>query len=86
MDSPMTVAQLVNFLAIGFLVFLAIVVFRFAIRGAITRKHVAEAVRVLSVMAAVALAIPASRGEIGQWGFWLGFAMVAVSAMTVFVV
>ena len=55
-------------------------------RGAIKRKHVLEAVRVISIMAAVALAIPASRGEIGHWGFWLGFVMVTASALTVFVV
>jgi hypothetical protein len=41
---------LVNFFAIGFLVFLATVALRFAMRGAITRKHVWEAVRVISVM------------------------------------
>jgi hypothetical protein len=74
----------INFLAIGFLAFLAIVVLRFAIRGAITRKHLLEAVRVISVMVAVALAIPASRGEIGHWGFWVGSAMVLTAGLTVF--
>ncbi len=73
---------LVNFFAIGFLVFLAIVVLRFAMRGAITRKHVFEAVRIISVMVAVALAVPASRGEIGHWGFWLGSGMVMTAILT----
>jgi hypothetical protein len=79
---------LVNFFAIGFLVFLATVVLRFAMRGAITRKHVWEAVRVISVMAAVALVIPATRGEIGHWGIWLGLGlgMVMASALTALLV
>jgi hypothetical protein len=58
----------------------------FAMRGAITRKHVWEAVRVISVMAAVALAIPATRGEIGHWGIWLGLGMVMASVGTALLV
>ena len=75
---------MINFLAISFLAFLALVVLRYALRGAITKKHVFEAARVISIMLAVALAIPASRGEIGQWAFWLGGAMVISTAVTVF--
>lgn len=75
----------INFLAIGFLAVLTIVVLRFAIRGAITRKHLLEAVRVISVMVAVVLAISATRGEIGHWGFWLGGGMIMVgTAMALF--
>jgi hypothetical protein len=77
---------LINTIPIGFLVFLVFLVVRSAMRGAIKRKHVLEAVRFISVMVAVALAVPASRGEIGHWGFWLGFLMVTASVLTVFVV
>jgi hypothetical protein len=82
----MTRVRLLNSIPIGFLVFLTFLVVRSAVRGAIKGKHVLEAGRVILVMAAVALAIPASRGEIGHWGFWLGFVMVTASALTVFVV
>ncbi len=42
--------------------------------------------RVISVMAAVALAIPATRGEIGHWGIWLGLGMVMASVVTALLV
>lgn len=76
---------LLNSIPIGLLLLLAFLVVRSAVRGAIKRKHVLEAVRVILIMLAVALAIPAARGEIGHWGFWLGFVMVTASALTGFV-
>lgn len=81
----MTIAWLANFLAIGFLVFLAVVVFRQAMRGAVARKHIAEAVRVLLVMIAMALAAFSGRGAIGQWGIWLGIGLAMSSALTAFI-
>jgi hypothetical protein len=76
---------LINCLAIGFLLFLAIVVLRFAIRGAIRQKHLFEATRVLLGMVSLMLAVSATRGEIGHWGFWVGGGMlIAGTAMTLF--
>lgn len=74
---------LVNFLAIGFLVFLAVVVLRFAIRGAITRAPVLEAVRVSSGLVGLGLVVLSSRGEIGHWGMWLGIGM-GIAGLTAF--
>jgi hypothetical protein len=67
----------VNIIAIGVLVLLSLAVLKFAIGGAITKRHVWEAVRVITGLACMALVGLSSRGNIGPWGSWVGFGVFA---------
>jgi hypothetical protein len=63
----MSMVVWVNLAAIGFLVLLALTVLKFAISGAITKRHIWEATRVVICLVCLALVGLWSRGNIGPW-------------------
>jgi hypothetical protein len=69
----MSVAGWVNIIAISVLVLLTLAVLKFAINGAITKRHIWEALRVVTSLVCVVLVGLSSRGNIGAWGTWVGF-------------
>jgi hypothetical protein len=69
----MSVAGWVNIIAIGVLVLLTLTVLKLAISGAITKRNVWEAARVITGLACMALVALSGRGNIGPWGTWVGF-------------
>jgi hypothetical protein len=73
----MSLAWWVNFIAISVLVLLTLAVLKFATNGAITKRHVWEALRVVAGLVCMALVGLSSRGNIGPWGSWVGIGVFA---------
>jgi hypothetical protein len=73
---------LIKYGAIGFLVLLALVALSFVVRGAVTKRHVREAARVIVGLICMVLIGLSSRGNIGPWGAWVGFG-VAIGSVAV---
>jgi hypothetical protein len=66
-----------------FLVLLALVALSFVVRGAVTKRHVREAARVIVGLICMVLIGLSSRGNIGPWGgFGVAIGSVAVAFLT----
>jgi carbon starvation protein CstA len=69
----MSTAGWVNLIAISALVLLILAVLKFAINGAITKRHIWQALSVVTGLVCMLLGGLSSRGNIGAWGTWVGF-------------
>lgn len=82
----MNMGRLIYLLAIGVLVSLAFVVLKFAISGAITKRHVWEVARVTTFLICMVLVSLSGHGNIGPWGASVGFGGVIATLLITLIV
>ncbi len=82
----MSMGRLIYLLAIGVLVALAFAVLKFAISGAITKRHVWEVARATTFLVCMALVSLSGHGNIGPWGAWVGFSGVTATLLITLIV
>jgi hypothetical protein len=83
-DDHFMFRAVVTLIAGGFVLFIALVLFRAVLRTG--RRALKEILRVGAIMVTMFLAVVFSRGEIGQLGAWAGFGGAVVVTVLSFII